>query len=488
MNTKHKLVPLALMAAMLLSLLVPGLVVAEGSGERPLVTLTYYYSNPPQADEEMVEAAMNEILVEKINAKIDLMPVVGDQYENKLNLMISTQEPFDLCFTSSWQLNYAANAAAGAFVDVTDMLPELAPGLWASMKPEWWDAARVGGRIYGVMNQQIFARQSGFWYDNKYIEKYGVDVSELNSFRSFADYMIMLKENEPAEDTQFMTWKFDYMGQMQEMLGWENVSGSSIPGSILSDGSDTTVFNEYATPEYKELVLLARELQEKGVIAKDVLTIAAEPRDQLKGACGNIAPGNDENEARNNSMEKVVSVAVGDARLTTNNVTATMTAISATSKNPERALEFLELLNTDKELYNLLCHGIAGVHYTPVGENKWDRIPNSAYEPNADWMFGCVYNGLIYKDSADDLWEQTKEKNENANVSALMGFVYDNTAVRTEEANCQAVIEEYKNTFAAGLYQDVEAKYEEFLGKLEQAGVEKVMAEKQAQVDAFLGK
>lgn len=455
--------------------------------EREPVTLTYYYSNAPQPDGQMVYDEMNKILQKKLNVTLEPVPV-ADDYEQKVQLMINSQEEFDLCFTSSWLLNYVTNATDGAFTDITDMLPEYAPKLYASLEPEWWDAARVNGRIYGVINQQIFARQSGFWYDDKYIQQFDVDPNTLNSLDAFSDYMVMLKENLPAEETTFMTWSLDAMNNIKEMNGWENISGSDVPGCIMSDGSDTTVFNEYDTPEYKQLIDMAKMFQEKGIISPDVLTIATPPRSKLKGAIMNIAPGNDITEANANNMEKVDLVGVGEPMLTTNNLTSTMTAISSTSPNPERALEFLELLNTDKELFNLLCHGIEGTHYTVSDDGVFYQVvENSQYNPGADWMFGCVYNSYIAEGNPEDLWEQTDEVNRSAQASVLMGFVFDDTNIKTEQANCAAVISEYKSTFAAGLYGDeTDAKYEEFLKALEDAGLEKVLAEKQKQVDEFL--
>ena len=43
---------------------------------------------------------------------------------------------------------------------------------------------------------------------------------------------------------------------------------------------------------------------------------------------------------------------------------ATLTSISTTCKNPELAMQFLNLINTDPVLYNMACFGIEGVHYT----------------------------------------------------------------------------------------------------------------------------
>ena len=58
-----------------------------------------------------------------------------------------------------------------------------------------------------------------------------------------------------------------------------------------------------------------------------------------------------------------VDAPAGIAHLTTGGITATMQAINRNSKNPERAMMLLELLNTDKDLYNLLNFGIKDKHY-----------------------------------------------------------------------------------------------------------------------------
>ncbi|MBQ8816752.1 MAG: hypothetical protein IJZ84_05690, partial [Lachnospiraceae bacterium] len=50
-----------------------------------------------------------------------------------------------------------------------------------------------------------------------------------------------------------------------------------------------------------------------------------------------------------------------------------------------------------------------------------------------------------------------------------------------------AVKDEYRNMFDKGVYgADFEAKYAEFVAKLEKAGVNEVIADYQAQLDAWL--
>jgi putative aldouronate transport system substrate-binding protein len=451
------------------------------------VTLTYYYAGDPQVDVSKVEEAMSNILKEKINAKIKLVAIPFGEYDNKLKLMVNSGEEFDLCFTSSWMFDYLSNSTNGAFVDLSELLPLYAPGLWSSLKTEWWDAAKVNGKIYASINQQIFAQQSGFWFNKEYIDKYDPDFASINTFTKFKDYMINVISNEPKEKTTFMTWSADWVTNMKYANSWENVGGSNAPGCIIATDAKPVVFNEYDTPEYKEVIECGKEMQDAGVIRKDILTAATYDRSQMFGAASFIQPGI-EAIIKNDYIQNEVAVStIGSPLITTNNLTATMTAVSSTSKNPERAVQFLELINTDIELYNLLCHGIEGVHYTLDADGYYTTVTNTQYNPSEDWMFGCVYNSIPAAGTDPEKNAKTQELNNSAVTSVLMGFVFNDEKVKTEEANCAAVITEYMPVFAAGLYgDDTDAKYTKFLQALKDAGVDTLIAEKQAQVDAFL--
>lgn len=54
-----------------------------------------------------------------------------------------------------------------------------------------------------------------------------------------------------------------------------------------------------------------------------------------------------------------------------------MMAISTASKNPERAMMFLNLLNTDPEIMTLINYGVEGIHYTLNSDGCVDS-PQSA--------------------------------------------------------------------------------------------------------------
>lgn len=83
------------------------------------------------------------------------------------------------------------------------------------------------------------------------------------------------------------------------------------------------------------------------------------------------------------------------------------------------------------------------------------------------------------------MWEQTKEINNNAQASPLLGFAFDAANVSAEIAQCKAVVDEYIPSLDSGSV-DPDKYLPEFLSKLEASGVDKIISEMQTQVDAWL--
>ncbi len=184
--------------------------------------------------------------------------------------------------------------------------------------------------------------------------------------------------------------------------------------------------------------------------------------------------------------QPVLAKSLTKALITTNKANATMTAISKTSKNPERAMMFLELINTNKELYNIICHGIEGVHYTKVSDNLIARSPdNTGYNPLTDWMFGNQFNGYYTDSSQVGAWEASEEMNLGADVSPTLGFSFDPESVKTELAQLNSVVTQYALALESGSV-DPATILPEFISKLKEAGSDKVIAEKQKQLDAWI--
>ena len=222
---------------------------------------------------------------------------------------------------------------------------------------------------------------------------------------------------------------------------------------------------------------------------KDVLSVGDDSLDYNNGKYAVAQTGwkpGVENTLKNLFGREVVFFRnIVDPVITTSNCTSTMIGISRTSKNPEKAFKFIELINTDKDLYNLICFGVEGKHYELTAEGKVKYIEDSGYAPKADWKFGNQFNALVTDGTDSDVWEQTEKLNSEGKASPLMGFVFDETNVTNEIANCNSVRAEY-NYVWMGASLDYKEHMEEYKAKMEQAGIRKVIEEAQKQVDAFL--
>ena len=167
-----------------------------------------------------------------------------------------------------------------------------------------------------------------------------------------------------------------------------------------------------------------------------------------------------------------------------------MNAIGSTSEDPVKALQFLELLNTNKELYNIITFGIEGQHYNKVGENRIEVVKDSLYTMgNVGWQFSNQFNAYLQPEQEDGVWEETKAINASAKYSPLMGFSFDSSKVQLELSNCYYAYLEFINSFIWGVFTkegEFDRQYNKFLQKLEIAGASTVIAEMQKQVDAWL--
>ena len=147
-------------------------------------------------------------------------------------------------------------------------------------------------------------------------------------------------------------------------------------------------------------------------------------------------------------------------------------------------MKFLNLVNTDKTLFNMLCFGIEGTHYTLNEDGTAKTDDAKGYNPNVDWMMGNQFNGLLREGQESDLWEKTKELNVSAVESKALGFAFDSTTVTNEIASVSAVYDQYGKALETGGV-DPATVLPEFQQKLKTAGADKIIEEMQRQLDEW---
>jgi putative aldouronate transport system substrate-binding protein len=166
--------------------------------------------------------------------------------------------------------------------------------------------------------------------------------------------------------------------------------------------------------------------------------------------------------------------------------------IPSTTPNPELALYFLKWLYSSQENQDLLLHGIEGVTWNKIEPDKFERIKN---ENNQNlyafdsWMIEhCIFHRWDVNDMSTDLQRQDYLTNvypDNTVYSPMVGFNFNSEPVTTEMSNMMAEYTASLLPIKLGLLP-YSGNYEKAMDKMRAAGCDKVVAEYQKQLEAYI--
>jgi len=470
---------------------------ATSATNLPEYKLTLYYPGSPAKDEAKVEAKMNDYLKSKINATIDLKPIDWGQWDSKMNLLKASREPMDIIFTAQWN-GHANDVAKQVFLPLDDpkgpkgnLLEKYGKDITKSLDPAFLAGSKVNGHNYGVPTNKELAAQGGVIYRTDIAEKLGL-TSKLNAVKKVADLepiLATVKSKMPNITPLFLrdgdNFNSHYFMQ-QDFLG-----DTTIEGLIRKDGTSTKVITRFDDKQYMDQLTLTRSFFKKNLINKDAATTQLSGQDAMKKGnvfmiVASLKPGKDAETAIAAGMPgKLKQINMTERTVSTGETAGSMLGISSTSKDPERAMMFINLLHSDKYLNNLLNFGIEGDHYAKVSSEIIKPGPNAAnYNPGATWMFGNQFLNYVWDTEAPNKWAAFKNFNRGAKLSPALGFTFDAQPVKSQTAALVTVRSKYIAGLETGSIDP--SKAAEFKKKEEANGLAAVLKEKQKQLDAFL--
>ncbi len=450
-----------------------------------------------QKDAQAVEDAINAVLAQRgINIAVRLNFLESANFTEKMNLTMAAGEECDIVWVAPWiSPTFSQLVINDSLLPMDDLLQANAPELMKDMPPAAWDVTKINGKIYAIPNQQIWVKPFGFAFRKDIADKYGLDLAQINKYEDLEPFLAAVKAGEPdmipiihADGTPASI----YMG---ETFGFDPVVTQDVQAVVRYDDPDLKVINAFETPEFKSAVELAYKWYQAGYFPKDLIARSEVPAAMKAGRFagsigGVIKPGGDLEAQKNYGLEvPLVQKSVTTPFMTTAAASATSTAICRTSKNPDAAMKLLNLFNTDPELYNLLAKGVEGKHWVWVDQDKQVIGPGpdaGNYNPGRDWMVGSIFNAYYVdaEQAAGDMIGETKKLNAESAASAALGFAFDPTPVKTEMANVTNVVKELGYPLINGMI-DPATTLPDFLQRLKDAGMDKIVAEAQTQIDAW---
>lgn len=459
------------------------------------VNLIYYTIGEPDKDLKLVNDKINEIIAPKIGVTITYIKVGWQEYEDRLNTLISAESPFDIAYAP----DYAATAMRGAWLRLDDYLSGMGKEMYDTIDPTFWQGVRMNdGSIYGVPTNKELAVRDHWMYPASIVEKYQIDITKYNTLESLEPLLQMIKQEEPA----YTPMELDRDSHnFFALYGYEYIMNHKVPLMIKSLDTGAQVINIFETKEAGQVLNTLRRYYIAGFINKDAAL--REPGGLRRGAKvfwkssgGGPLPETSWSKDRG---YKIVANPVTPTTVTTESVRGGMMTINANTKHPIECIKFLNLLNTDPEIRNLFNYGIEGVHYTLDEQGQVDLItdkdkdgqpipdtPASSYSgvqyTQGNWFILKTMGG----DNPDplDKWDQFRNYNAGVIKSTILGFTPDLTNLSTQIDKIEMIWKKYYPSLMTGSV-DVDSILPKFNKELKQAGIDDVRREVQKQLDAW---
>lgn len=478
MKKMKKIISLLLAAVMAAGLCSCG----EKKAENGIPTLRWLIPGEAQTDSATVMVKVNEMLEKEAGCHLEIQYIDPGIYTERMTMLMASGEPYDLCFTG-YVNPYLKAVRGGGLLALDEYLTEDSK-LVKSLPDYALQAAKVDGKIHAIPNMQVMANCVGLYFLEDLVNEYGkLNVSEIKSIYEIEPFLEWVKVNHPEK----YPFKTGGVGGIIKDYGYNLVAEICKGVHAIEKDGKIVAQSEIELEHRLDEARLVEDYYSKGYIREDISLVTDETSDDKANKFavwrGTYKPGAEaESAAVKGTGVLAVPVSVPNIPYTAGRTT--MTAIGKNSKYPDQAFKVIELMNTNKELFNLVCYGIEGTHYNLVEEQYVEVIEEGGYNPGSSWRFGNQFNALLLPGQDAEVWKQTEEFNNNAEVSKLLGFNFDNTKVRTEVAQIETVFKKYTSFYKGFL--PIDSYYEDFKAELKQAGIQTVIDEANAQIQAFL--
>lgn len=438
----------------------------------------YQIGDKPDNYDELMKVANKKIEAET-GVQLNLQYIGWGDYEKKMSVITSSGENYDIALAN----NYVTNAQKGAYADLTDLAPKLAKDAYDMLDPAYIKGNLIDGKLYAFpVNANVFAEQV-LTFNKQFLDKYNLDISNVKSYQDIGELLKVVKEKEPTVTPLVAGQGFKVESNMDYPIT------NGMPFAIDLLGDDSKIINQYDNDRMKANLKTMHEYYQAGYIAQDAATSNTDH--PLEGKTWFIRQ---ETQGPYDYGDTILTTAAGQPLVskpvtlpikTTGAAQMANFVVSSNSKNKEKAVEVLGLINSNPELLNGLVYGIEGEAWEKVGDNQVKLL--DGYQPKTHmsaWNTGN--NKIIYvQDSIteDQIAERDKKIGE-AEQSPILGFNFNTESVKSEITNIANVMNQYIDGLNTGTL-DPDKAIPEMNAKLEKAGLDKVQTEMQKQYDAF---
>ncbi|OGX60612.1 MAG: hypothetical protein A2189_07980 [Paenibacillus sp. RIFOXYA1_FULL_44_5] len=461
-----------------------------------VVTIKYVIpGTQPKSYQEVIDAVNKKLLDDGVGVQIEEQFIDWSVWNQKLNLMLSTGEDFDMFQVMNDQVSLSNYIARGAAQDIGKALDQYGANIKKVIPQDVFNAVSKDGKIYGIPAYWYESAQDGGFTTNNYLfKKYGIST-QFNTVQDLLDASVKLynaaPNPKPIFPVNFTSTSSDVLNRSFDSYPFDVRDGVAM---ITKDGK---VNSWIESNEFKQESDIMHQMYQKKLLNPDLLTMKS---DQGQKA---VKEGNWP------FMFGTYGNAITDIQKTFPDIQKTdltyqrfnpekgyyrfvnaknLNVIASNSKHPAEAVKFINWLYANQDNYDLFMYGIEGKTYKKVGDHQMEPMVDPATQnwltPNSDWMIGNLH---FIRTSSEALPSALTIYNQVPDAKSFIssGFFFDSSPVKTEFANVKATLASDVIPIFSGVL-DYNTHIKQAVDKLKAAGLDKVIAEYQKQLNAYM--
>lgn len=490
------------------------LISVQAENEKDPVTIVYVFAgNGMQTDTALVNEALNEWLHKTPGYEylsIELIPCggSGNSLATQITLLEASNEQIDMC--NSYGITMGDYVNDGYAIPLNDLIDETTLN---EELPQWLlNLGKWGDTMYFVPNLQQPTKIRYLVVPTEYLQYYdgGAEAIRdvwLNPESTTEDKLATIEDFVFAvrEGTGLQTkWSSSNL-YPQEFLPMEGFLSYWIVNRIGTD----EIVNVFEQDCYVDALRTQARWYSEGIIHPDSATITL--NDYIDANSMNdesiICWFNNGFFLDADHLTDVFERNVGGVDLSyipTQSqyaIGSTWSAggnwITSSCQHPEDAMKIIELLNSEKgtEFYNLLVYGIEGRQYTVNEDGSIHTLEYDGKQGGSSvsymtpgWEVGNVihqYHNQSYVEGQNEMIMDVANS-DKVLTSTISGVKFDTTKVADQWAQVTSVYNEYFSILGYGIegIEQFDTYYNEMIDKLYSAGLQDVLDEMNAQIEA----
>lgn len=411
-----------------------------------------------------------------------------DDYWNKLALAVAGGESYDIAWAHSSTLSDLVSKKV--YQPIDEALQSNGQDLLANTPDYVLKGGTVNEKVYALPRVIPMTAFNNTWNIRGDIrEKY--NIPEIKTIEDLEAYFDAILANEPdmyAIVGSNMQPMYPVYADYYFPIG----DGGVNPIYIDPTDSSYTVKSFWDSEAFTKVCEKRKEWYDKGYLPVDSSNLESEDTGFDYGMVGCVAA----NLMRASERIDTFLANVPDGKIETVLLEPetrhiymagdNMLAVPSTSKHVNEAVAFINWFKKDQENYDLWSYGVEGTNYT-LTDGAVDvsaTAEANIYSMNT-WMWNDIRLARFSANYPKEDIEALKTWDEGADVTPFVGFTVDQSKIKSQISQVTAVMNEYAQNLGKGV-TDINEVRDEIMEKMNAAGLQDIITEVQAQVDAYV--